>query len=544
MNLFLGYYIPSRHTVPLWEMENDYYLHNFHMKAGRGCMQSMKNFERSFAVDWKDDDDEKDDGKDSDSVISSSPLSQNYKMLSKEDRLDNVTDESWRIERVRNRCNTQNDALSVWWRLAIQSYIQQRLWMQLGRGPNESVLPPRFERIYLPEKLTEFDKVLSQSWEKSARVLLKAKHPHSAEDDTEFLLVHRKNASPSVSTNRDDCKMENGEDDKSDSMNSIFSRGESDPSASLDEFVQLHGYANSAEPHLGRFLTSHCSSRSISSFERNGSSILQDNPLDGKHEALHSSTCLHESFLDSDDVEGILKLAQSAHISNEINSGPYRGLSQHESAIEVTTVIHEQFIALESMKNRGELNEGILLSVDDELKRREMDTPGVIDAVHGGWKQFANSEGCYEEIMSGTSMGPRRSDVTDDKSMKLYCSFFDGETPLSNDEMDFIHGNRISNKLLPSNVKSTSEKLEPTSTTNNESALMIKAKKMGYPVNSNRDNATKPSTSLFVHEEVKDIPTGFEQINDDLYARKDNRFIVFNGAGIMPWPPKGGVTYF
>jgi len=143
----------------------------------------------------------------------------------------------------------------------------------------------------------------------------------------------------------------------------------------------------------------------------------------------------------------------------------------------VTTVIHKQFIALKSMKNRGELNEGILLSVDDELKRREMDTPGVIDAVHGGWKQFANSEGCYDEIMSGTSMGPRRSDVTDDKSMKLYCSFFDGETPLSNDEMDFIHGNRISNKLLPSNVKSTSEKLEPTSTTNNESALMIKAKK-------------------------------------------------------------------
>ena len=282
MNLFLGYYIPSRHTVPLWEMENDYYLHNFHMKAGRGCMQSMKNFERSFAVDWKDDDDEKDDGKDSDSVISSSPLSQNYKMLSKEDRLDNVTDESWRIERVRNRCNTQNDALSVWWRLAIQSYIQQRLWMQLGRGPNESVLPPRFERIYLPEKLTEFDKVLSQSWEKSTRVLLKAKHPHSSEDDTEFLLVHRKNASPSVSTNRDDCKMENGEDDKSDSMNSIFSRGESDPSAYLDEFVQLHGYANSAEPHLGRFLTSHCSSRSISSFERNGSSILQGEAFEAK----------------------------------------------------------------------------------------------------------------------------------------------------------------------------------------------------------------------------------------------------------------------
>ena len=24
MNLFLGFYIPSRHTVPLWDLESDY----------------------------------------------------------------------------------------------------------------------------------------------------------------------------------------------------------------------------------------------------------------------------------------------------------------------------------------------------------------------------------------------------------------------------------------------------------------------------------------------------------------------------------------
>jgi len=41
----------------------------------------------------------------------------------------------------------------------------------------------------------------------------------------------------------------------------------------------------------------------------NISLLSKDNPLDGMHEALHSSTCLHESFLDSDDVEGILKVS-------------------------------------------------------------------------------------------------------------------------------------------------------------------------------------------------------------------------------------------
>lgn len=36
------------------------------------------------------------------------------------------------------------------------------------------------------------------------------------------------------------------------------------------------------------------------------------------------------------------------------------------------------------------------------------------------------------------------------------------------------------------------------------------------------------------------IPAGFEQINEDLFARKDNKFMVFNGAGVDSWqsPPE------
>ena len=58
MNLFLGYYIPSRHTVPLWELESDYYLHNFHVKSGRGSLQAMKLYQRTFGTDWDDEDEE------------------------------------------------------------------------------------------------------------------------------------------------------------------------------------------------------------------------------------------------------------------------------------------------------------------------------------------------------------------------------------------------------------------------------------------------------------------------------------------------------
>jgi len=34
MNLFLGNFVPKEGGTPLWEMENDYYLHNFHVQQG------------------------------------------------------------------------------------------------------------------------------------------------------------------------------------------------------------------------------------------------------------------------------------------------------------------------------------------------------------------------------------------------------------------------------------------------------------------------------------------------------------------------------
>ena len=57
MNLFLGYYLPYRHTIPLWEMETDYYLHNnLHTSVGKGTSHSMETYERAFGVEWTEDD--------------------------------------------------------------------------------------------------------------------------------------------------------------------------------------------------------------------------------------------------------------------------------------------------------------------------------------------------------------------------------------------------------------------------------------------------------------------------------------------------------
>lgn len=44
INLFLGYFVPDSTRTPLWELDTDYYLHNFHVQnAG---LQSMREYKK------------------------------------------------------------------------------------------------------------------------------------------------------------------------------------------------------------------------------------------------------------------------------------------------------------------------------------------------------------------------------------------------------------------------------------------------------------------------------------------------------------------
>jgi hypothetical protein len=108
MNLFLGYYVPSRNTLPLWELDNDSYLHNFHVNAGRGSLQSMKSFKSMFGVNW--DDSEQDLITDLDKKAHLNHHKRNESVRSLTSTLDDVG----RIDRVKQRCKSQNEALSLW----------------------------------------------------------------------------------------------------------------------------------------------------------------------------------------------------------------------------------------------------------------------------------------------------------------------------------------------------------------------------------------------------------------------------------------------
>ena len=236
------------------------------------------------------------------------------------------------------------------------------------------------------------------------------------------------------------------------------------------------------------------------------------------------------------------KLSQSSHITREIRNGPYRGVPSQESAIAVSAAVHEQLNTLDNMKNRGELRgERGLPGVDDFLKRRGMDNPGVMDAIFGSWSRSSKSEQIYSETSSQVPKGTQRSDLTDDKSLKLYCSHFPSYTQLSILDLTLIRGTMTLNNTVSSSTHEDSSIGKVTTAAayvdRHDSEFMKKAKRMGYnvlPFNSTAGNVT---SSLFMDNGKTKIPQGFEQINDDLYARIENKFLVFNAAGLCEWPP-------
>ncbi len=245
MNLFLGYYLPSQNTTPLWELDNDYYLHNFHVNAGRGSLQSMKAYQSMFGVDCGDLDED---------ATTDQHSRAHRRNESVSSAVSVAADDSARIDRVKQRCNAQNGRLSVWWKVAIQNYIQQRMWMQLG-GNSGSSLPPRFDRLYRPNELSHFDKVFSRPWALPSRLSHEDQHKSSLEDGElgSAGLTPRK-ATPKESKitlfdERVQSSKGHGEQDKK--------TEEDEGYISLQDYVKRHGYNAKGKSSLTQLIEAH-----------------------------------------------------------------------------------------------------------------------------------------------------------------------------------------------------------------------------------------------------------------------------------------------
>lgn len=240
MNLFLGHYIPRRHPVPLWDLENDYYLHNYHCKS---VTSSMKSLELCRYVSVASLEDEAGFERNSTPILTR-PKSLSKRRISyplKDLELGKAQD-SWRVERIAKRCSAQNKALASWWRNAIQAYIDQRCWMHLLENPFESMIPNRFERTYgASDQLANFDHFFQRPFTRPLRASRSSKKSKAEEEEKESLLLSRK----SFSVRKDDSHSEDSHG---------LNNNDIEDEVTIKDVAKEFGYRNTNQPYLRHFL--------------------------------------------------------------------------------------------------------------------------------------------------------------------------------------------------------------------------------------------------------------------------------------------------
>ena len=207
-------------------------------------------------------------------------------------------------------------------------------------------------------------------------------------------------------------------------------------------------------------------------------------------------------------------------------------MSKHDSAIEVATAIQEQFNALESISTgaRGKR------LVERELRRRGLFHAGVGKSVADGLSHFATAEKQYDEVLDSAKTACRRSDLTSTESLKLYSSDFDRGTELSTGDQIFMLAREPDGATKGRTTRASANMEEPSA------KLLKKASRLGIPITPVAELKSTSVPPLYPSERRHTAPKGFEQINDDLFSRRDNKFMVFNGAGVDSWKGTTPVT--
>jgi len=420
--------------------------------------------------------------------------------------------------------------------------------MQLGNSPSESMLPPRFERLYQPEKMAQFDRFFARSWATPVRRNHSAQHGEEMDEQmSEFRRSIYGRSNLNADLNADEEKRQND--------------------STLYDFVSSHGYEAQKRPTLRRFVQQHdihddgiksfrpaLSKDGSTSYSYVGNTNFRHERVRDEYiksvrssENLQSGVCnkvafaefkesLNSMSLNANDVQGIHNLAESGHLGRQIKSGRYKGLDRDFSAVEVSTVVFEQLYAYENMKSRGELQEGIPL-MDSELKRRGFYMDGVKETLADDWERHLESEKQYQETCLDDSVKLIRSDLTTTNSLKLYTSFYSPDQAMTATDLIVLLGENLE-KAEPK------EKVDQTEVLNldRESQFVERASNKGILITSHDDLSKTRSQPLFQFERRRSVPPGFEKINEDLFSRKENKFMVFNGPGVKSWTGATPVT--
>lgn len=110
--------------------------------------------------------------------------------------------------------------------------------------------------------------------------------------------------------------------------------------------------------------------------------------------------------------------------------------------------------------------------------------------------------------------------MTDDDSLLLYASQFSPDTLLTVADQVYLKGSAASGWTKHSTR-------QESDTPQGTSAFVRKAERVGI--------AIRPYPSKVSSVRASSLAAGFEQINDNMYSRIANKFMVFNRAGVNTW---------
>lgn len=300
-------------------MESDYYLHNFHVKSGKGTTTSMMDYRRAFGLDCCDDDEEI-----SPVVYNEHDAHSSRRVLATRNQSDNKSRdcistcqrsiESSRVSKVRNRCKSQNLALSTWWKASIQMFFQQRMWMRRGSSRVSADLPLHFDRVYQLDKLSQFDRFFSRTWSTPVRRSHAAQHTDGTDDEDAPEFPRVISLSPLVS------------------LSSLAEEVRESDSLVISEFIKKWGFGSRSESTLKLFAEHNASCPVSSEYSYIGKcEVSAEEPQQeylqyvaplsksfGPPNSYKASvvdefkSCLHDYMLGADDVAGIQKV--SGHV--------------------------------------------------------------------------------------------------------------------------------------------------------------------------------------------------------------------------------------
>jgi hypothetical protein len=167
--------------------------------------------------------------------------------------------------------------------------------------------------------------------------------------------------------------------------------------------------------------------------------------------------------------------------------------------------------------------------VEHELVRKGFDSEGIKESVAEKWIKFNVAEKQYLEIVESKSTRCVLSGLTTSGSLQLYASEFDGNSPLATADCIFLQAPLSERQLHATNTRHREDRSKDVK------SFVQKAAEIGITITPHERRIANILPPLFQADQTPSVSRDFEQINDDMYSRKENKFMVFNGAGVESW---------